>query len=148
MALKKTITNSKGITTRYHKIHAFETDRKIVTVTLRSFTSDAMRRRELDAEETNRQILQRHDDIEALQNQISTLMEQNEDESKTPEIQELTEQLNTKVLDTTVPEFIVLEDLNATENKVKLEYFEPLSLENLYTRLAESSGPLQGATEI
>lgn len=148
MALKKQITDEKGIITRYHKIQSFETDRRTIMIQIRSFVTDALRQKELQAEQQNTDADTAAAGIAILQAQISGLMEQNTDGSKTDEIKDLTEQLNTQATNQDAPRYVPVNQLHASELEVKLEYFEPISLASLYQALATGTGDLAGATEV
>ena len=82
-----------------------------------------------------------------MQEQINALIELNVDESKTPEIQELSEKINALVLDPEAPVYQGVDELHASEREIVVAYFEPLSLEALYGAIVAGDNELAGGTE-
>lgn len=148
MAIFKEITDNKGITTRYHKIQQIQTDLRVMTVSVRSFVAADFRQQEQDREAQDEARAQREQEIEDLQNQITGLVEQNTDGSKTEEIRELSEQVNALVLADDIPQTTYTLGQHAAELEIQIPYFEPISLETLYQKLASTESPLSGGTEV
>ena len=135
MAIIKTVTSDKGITTSYHRIHKIETDNKRMTITVRSYTDQAFRQAELDADASIIAAAEYGAEIERLQNEISVLIEGNADGSNTEEIQEKSDLLNQLSFDEDQPRAQERKDLHAIENEYEMEHVEALSRASLYDLL-------------
>lgn len=147
MAIYKSIRNNKGIKTLYHKIAKFEADGSKITVAIKSFVNADYRDRERTTESNNIAAMSRQSEIEDLQNQMNALIELNVDESKTPEIQELSEKINTIVLDPEAPALRQPGELHASELEIVVPYFEPLSMDALYSAIVAGDNELKDGTE-
>jgi len=141
MALRIDITDDKGVTTQYHKIKSFEYDGKELTVKLASYVTKAMRDAEKAVIDTNNLALQYDENVETLRTELDTLSSQLTPEGKgEPEVVaraiELTDEVNTLVLNTERPIYAPETDKYYTETEIKIEYFEPLTLEAIYDKIA------------
>jgi len=147
MAIYKAVRNEQGIKTLYHKVAKFEADGKTVKATVHSFVNANYRDKEKSVAAQNILAMERQSQIEDLQAQMNALIEQNADESKTPEIQELSEKINTLVLDPDAPVQQNVSELHASELQIEVPYVEPLSLESIYGSIVASDNELAGGTE-
>lgn len=147
MAIYKSVRDSKGIKTLYHKIKKFEADGQTITVTVHSFVNADYRDREKTLGNKNIAAMERQSQIQDMQEQMNALIELNVDESKTPEIQELSEKINNLVLDPEAPVYQGIDELHASEREIVVPYFEPMSLEALYGAIVTGDNELAGGTE-
>ena len=147
MAIYKSVRNSKGIKTLYHKIARFSADGTTVKAYIQSFVNADYRDREKSTATQNIAAMERQSQIEDLQAQMNALVELNVDESKTPEIQELSEKINTLVLDPEAPMAQAPGELHASELEIVVPYFEPLTMAALYAAIAAGDNELKGGEE-
>ena len=141
MALRIDITDDKGVTTQYHKIKSFEYDGKELTVKLASYVTKAMRDAEKAVIDQNKLALEYDTNIETLRTELDSLSSQLTPEGKgEPEVVaravELTEEVNSLVLTTERPVYQDELEKYCAETEIKIEYFEPLTLEGIYDKIA------------
>lgn len=148
MAIKKQITDNKGIITRYHKISGFEASTLGIRIHLLSFVNDSLRQEELAVEAENVEAAKHEEQVKNLQDQITALMEQNEDGSKNDEIREISDKVNELALDPEAPKYTESVKLHASEVSVEIPYFEPITIESLYEAITNGDSKLAGGTQV
>lgn len=141
MALKLDITDEKGVKTRYHKIKSFEYDGKELTVKLTSYVNQAVRDAEKNEKETFENAVEYDKRTDELRKELDTLSKQLTPEGKgEPEIVakavELSNEVNERVTNPDRPQYLELKDKSYNETEIKMEYFEPLTLEAIYDKLS------------
>lgn len=141
MALKLDITDAKGVKTRYHKIKSFEVREGKVIVTMSSYVNQTMRDYEKNANENNVAYETYRQETEALQNEVDTksnqLASDQENEELRNEVVELSNQLNERLMNPDKPVWVTPEDKYYADEKVELDFFEPITFESIYTKLLE-----------
>lgn len=147
MAIYKSVRNRKGVKTLYHKIEKFTAEAATIKVTVHSFVNAEYRDREKSAATIGIAAMERQSQIEDLQAQMNALIELNVDEAKTPEIQELSEKINTLVLDPEAPMTREDAELFASELEITVPYFEPLTMAALYSAIVAGDNELKDGTE-
>ena len=144
MALKIDITDDKGVKTRYHKIKSFEYQGESLNVKLTSYVNQATRDAEKLAKEMNVQAREYDERTDELRAELDSVSKQLTPDGKgEPEVVaraiELSNEVNERVSNPSRPTYQSETDKYYTETAVELEYFEPLSIDAIYTKIAEKS---------
>lgn len=139
MALKKDITDSKGVKARYHRIRSFNYEDGKLTIVLVSYVNQTTRDAEKTTLDGNVLATNYDADTEQLRKQLQPLIDavQSGDEDKRDELKELSNQINEREFSQDRPTHSPVVDTAYSIDEVVLDYFEPLSLEGIYTKLTE-----------
>lgn len=135
MALKLELTDNKGVKTRYYRIKSMEIEGGKIRVRLFGYVNQATR----DAEKV---ALEKNALADAYDNNLYTLRQElngslgNEDE--TERIAELSSQINDLEFATDRPTRSELADTHYSEDDVVVDYFEPLTTEGVYQKVAQT----------
>lgn len=141
MALKLDITDDKGVKTRYHKIKSLEYDGEELKIRLVSYVNQAVRDAEKLAKETTKQAFEYDKRTEEIRKELDTLSSQLTPDGKgEPEVVaravELSNEVNERVTNPDRPQYQEATEKSYNETEIKMEYFEPLTLEAIYDKLA------------
>lgn len=152
MALKIDITDEKGVKTRYHKIKSFTYDGDLLKITLASYVNQGTRDAEKSAVDGNSLARQYDTTTEELRAELDSLSAQLQPSGEgepdvIAKIQELSQQVNDRVLNPDRPNYATVTDKYYDTYDVDLHYFEPLSLEAIYAKLS-LEGRYSGAETI
>lgn len=156
MALKKDITDIKGVKVRYHKLASFELKDGALVVKVRGYVNQATRDSERDARTGNELYFAYNQETEAMQADLdeksAALASMPDDESPEraalkAEVVELTDKYNDRITNGTRPEWQNPVDRYYNETEVQLPFIEPLTFESMYKLLAAEDAYL-GAESI
>lgn len=152
MALKIDITDDKGVKTRYHRIKSFRYSPDELIVTLASYVNQSTRDAEKEAIDGNRLAEQYDATTEELRNELDNLSSQlspngEGDPEVIARIKELSTEVNERVTNTNRPQYSQVVDKSYDTYDVNLPYFEPLTLDGIYAKLAVE-GRYTGAESI
>lgn len=132
MAIQKDITDIKGVKTRYHILREFQTDTREITAKIRSYTTKATRDAEKAVEANNTKFFAYEEKISQLQAELDKIIG---DETQTEKIAQLSEELNALSLSEKRPVFQDFQETHYAEREVRLDYFEPLSIDAIYDKI-------------
>lgn len=146
MALKKPITDIKGVKTRYHKVAGFEYKDGKLVVKVRHYVNQVTRDAEKNAIENNKAFYEYVQNTQEVQNQLDqksaqlALMTDDTDERKAleTEVIALTEAYNRRVVGEDRPELQDATDRYYSEDEQEVAFTDPLSLESLYGLLTQT----------
>lgn len=139
MALKKDITDEKGVKTRYHKIVKLEVFATYIVVYLLGYVNASLR----DAEKVD---LERAEAYQLHELNLTKIKEALADSTlSSDERSNLLTELNDAIVNTPpAPDNL---QLHYAETSTIIDYFEPLSIPLVYQKLTES-GDYEGAEQV
>jgi hypothetical protein len=144
MALKLEVTDNKGVKARYHRVRSLEFGGGKIKVTLFGYVNQATRDSEKNALDGNAKARAYEDNLASLRAELNDIIGNTEQEER---VVELTNQINELELATDKPKFTEVVDTHYSEDEVEIDYLEAMTLEGVYTKLAES-GKYGGAERI
>lgn len=152
MALKIDITDEKGVKTRYHKIKTFTFNGTNLTVQLSSYVNQAVRDAEKQAVDNNKLAEQYDNDTNDLRAELDRLSAQiqstdDPDPAVVDRAKELSDTLASRATAQDRPVYATVTDRHYSEITVEVDYFEPLTIDGIYAKLA-TEGRYAGAESI
>lgn len=153
MALKIEITDEKGVKTRYHKIRGFIYNGDVLTVRLISYVNQTIRDAEKDKTENNAQAIAYDKNLDAKRRELDELSKQvspsgEGEDDVIARIKELSAEVNDLASNPNRPQYQSLFNNFYDEVELDIAYFEPLSLEAIYKKLAQETNRYKGAESI
>lgn len=139
MALIKDITDSKGIKTSYHKIQSFTYEDGKLVVRVASYASKGMREAEQAVEEQIQDYNDYEKETDVTRTELDKLVSKQIEGKKVDveEVKRLTGIVNERSFAEERPQLVEPIQTSYDIAEVELEYFEPLTLEAIYTKLSE-----------
>lgn len=141
MALKKEITDNRGVKTRYHSIVSFVCNKKVIVLRVYSYVNQVMRDSEKAVDTQNQKALEYDEATDALRAELDSQSAKlvAGDESVRKRIVELTDEVNERTLNPDRPQQANYEAKHYSEMEIVIDYFEPITMEGLYDKLAETT---------
>lgn len=132
MALKKDITDEKGVKTRYYRIKGIELEGGKIRVKLHSYVNQTTRDSEKNAIEQNAKAQAYQDSLNAIRAELDSLVGNSDEDDR---VRELTDQVNAMESNPDRPAFTTIVDTHYGEDEVVIDNVETLSLEAIYEKL-------------
>jgi len=134
MALKKDITDSKGVKARYHRIKTIDINVDTLTVRVFSYINQETRDAEKKALDGNAKAFEYDQNIQLLRNELTPLIGNPDEDER---VKELSEQINELEYAEDRPVYAEVSDTHYDEATVEIDRPEVFTLDTIYAEVVK-----------